>query len=61
MMFVNKLDVNVEDRISHFVDAMNVGGVVDSREDCPRLQQDMDQVENWPSTARCNLIPTSAR
>lgn len=33
-MFVNKLDVNVEDRISHFVDAMNVGSVVDSREDC---------------------------
>jgi len=42
VIYINNLDVNVDDKLSKVSDEVNTGGVVDIEEDSLRLQNDID-------------------
>ena len=60
VIYINDLEENIAGLISKFVDDTKIGGVVDSDEDCQRIQQDIDWRIGWRN-GRWNLIRTNAR
>lgn len=46
VLFINYLDYNVNGIICKFADDTKIAGVMDSEEDCPRLQQHLDQLND---------------
>eukprot|EP00061_Rhincodon_typus_P011606 g36756.t1 len=44
---INDLEENVAGLIGKFADDTKIGGVVDSEEDCQRIQRDINQLEAW--------------
>ena len=47
IIYINDLEENKAGLISKFADDTKIGGVADSDEDCQRIQQDIDRLENW--------------
>eukprot|EP00061_Rhincodon_typus_P009006 g32134.t1 len=47
VVYINDLEENVAGLINKFADQTKIGGVVDSEEDCQRIQQNIEQLEAW--------------
>eukprot|EP00061_Rhincodon_typus_P010066 g34065.t1 len=47
VIYINDLDLNIEDMVSKFADDTKIGGVVDSQEGYLREQRDFDQMGWW--------------
>ena len=47
VIYINDLEENIAGLISKFADDTKIAGVADSDEDCQRIQQDIDRLENW--------------
>ena len=61
VIYINDLEENVAGRVSKFADDTKIGKVVDSDENCQRIQQDIRRLEKWRRNGRWNLIRTNAR
>ena len=51
------MEKNVGDLISKFADATKIRGVADSKEDCPRIQQDINWLETWAERWQMEFNP----
>ena len=56
-IYINDLEENVAGLISKFADDTKIGGVADSDEDCQRIQQDIDRLENWAEKWQMEFNP----
>eukprot|EP00061_Rhincodon_typus_P005695 g25524.t1 len=63
MVYINALEETIAGLISKFADNTKFGDIVDSDEDCQRIQQDTDQLEAWAeecqvefNLAKCEVI-----
>ena len=54
---INDLEENVAGLISKFADDTKIGGVVDSEEDCQRIQQDINRLETWTEKWQMEFNP----
>ena len=57
VIYMNDLGGNVAGLISKFADDTKIGRVADSDEDCQRIQQDIDRLENWVEKWQMELNP----
>eukprot|EP00061_Rhincodon_typus_P005547 g25185.t1 len=57
VVYINDLEENVASLISKFADNTKIGGVVDSEEDCRRIQQYIDQLEAWAEKRQVKFNP----